>query len=636
MVTLRKQINRRGQSLLIVLPLILLIAFLLGIYVTQLTRHIDFVGRNVDSAAARTMAESGIQYALHQFRYGDWLSRQKPFSYQSVEIDGRGSFEVVIQEDPKDEQIIVRSVGKDGMSGREKTVTVGVYDPTSFLRHVIGVTNYDPDKSCVQHMAVSAFGSGGVASVGLLQELFTVGRDCAIQLLAHTDPLFAGVEPGSDLMADNDGNLLSRTDELPVRKGTYHINYATGCVSFAEADAGRPVRVRYDYLRRIPGRPGPFIIPLPFAPVKEGSEHVAGMRKSNGNPVAAGYYCADYANGTLAFSEGDAGAVVAARHSFLGTRITGAVRVNGDVELHNTCLLFLSRSKGENISASGRVVVSPGSKVTVWDESRHYADAHTSITQGLIKEKTAEFCAPNIDTGYFRRLTKEASTGRMVYIDNPGDIEFVDLVDKAVSNSARSPHEQPFNWNDYLERLYLDWEQAYGTNWRNGTYSPPGKLIDLASISRIAEKGQGVVVFAEGNIILRGQASDDCHVAIISGRNIYLENSVPAIANSSLLLIAEGNICINLTRVQPRLLSSRAISLYINCVAYAKRGTIGVIAGNQTKNRAAMQGVFCSNRFYPNDAWAKAFLDLEWTHDPAFCRPSRLPRELIRVLNKIE
>jgi len=619
-----------GQSLILVLLLLSLAASLLAVFLCYLAAHLHFAARTIGGAAARSLAESGVEYALHQLKYGDWLAKEKPLRFKSPEIGGTGVFELLIEEVDGGSTLKIQALGRDSFSGVKKTVTVTVANPMALTGFLLSVLNLDYELEELQRSPVSVFGSDGVAATGVIQELHTIPTYSTVSLLASTDPLFAGVLQGSDYVTDDSGVPLSRTDKLPPGPGKYSIDYATGIVQFSASDAGRPVCIIYDYLRRIPPPPGPHLVSLPYVPIREGSDTVPAMLRIADSPSGKkGVYQPDYRAGVLRFSEQDGGAIISPRYSYLGTRMTGAVRVNGNVELQNTNLFYLFGSKRQQFSASGRISYGPLCNLTIWDESGPSANARPqSEGNGLLVERAAEFRMPPIDTDRLRRRAKLEREGG-VYFDNRSDVEFEDLrPEDASTNSGeiRSEREE-LDWEAYMKRLYHDWSVSGSDNWRGGVYSPPGVTVDLSSVPQVGQR----MIFAEGNILLKGTLAEDQQLIVVSCQNIYIEDNIGRSPSSSLTLIAEGNVCVNLSKLQPQLSAGRPLTLYMNCIVFARRGTLGVIPGGTANNRAIMHGAFFVNRLYPNEQWAKAFASIDWIYDPSFSNPPKLPAGLLII-----
>lgn len=625
----RKILSDSGQSLILALFFLAIIMMLVAIFVRCVGYGCNFTESSLDRTSARYMAESGIEYSLYQLRYGDWLSKEKPFIFKSPEIGDIGSFDLEVDESSFGSQILIRSTGIDSYSNSKTTVTVTVGNPYAITGYLLSVLNYNSEINMYEP-SCTVFGSDGVAAVGLSQEMIVIPLYRSLSVKARSDVFFGGIAPGTDYVIDDSGLSITRTGNIPPHPGSYNIDYANGIITFSEADAGRHVSVFYDYLRRV-SMTSPCGISLPYESIREGSDMVFGMKRVPVYPTEKGCYMPLYDRGALAFSETNKGALLNVKYSFLGTRMAGPVRVNGDVEWRNTNLLYLFSSKNQKFCASGRVLLGSRGRLIVHCEDDGFGGKSSDFKDRVL-EHVPTVSPPSVNFSRLRSQSK-SKNGSVVYVDNYGDCEFKDIVsnkmnisDEIVGNSGVY-----IDWNKYNDELYHDWEVMGSERWKGGVYSPPGKVINLSSFTSSSGRGDRGLVFLEGNAIIRGSLPEGQRLTIVSARNIYIEESIGGSKSASLTLIADGNICLNVTRMQPRLTGGGPLSFYINCVAYARRGAIAVIPGGGSNNRLIMHGAFSMNHIFPNEEWAKSFDSIDWVYDPSFCGPKKLPVELIGI-----
>jgi hypothetical protein len=163
------------------------------------------------------------------------------------------------------------------------------------------------------------------------------------------------------------------------------------------------------------------------------------------------------------------------------------------------------------------------------------------------------------------------------------------------------------------------------------------------------------VIYAEGNLRLRGVVRAGQRWTVVSGGTIYLEGSVwPADETAALALLARDHVCVNTTllgnwetglrsrgnretggldrEARPPFLISQwpnfPVSFYLHALVWAERGSLAAIPSGRGGREAVLRGALAENEVWPEACWAEAFDSIEWLYDPTFLDAARRPLHL--------
>jgi len=274
-VLLHRTHHRAGQTALLALFVLLIIAFAGVTLVAILMGSMHHTELAHERVQAQCLAEMGIDHALEQLNGGDWLQEDRPIRYASEKIPDVGSFEVEVADVPGRAEMRIIATGREA-SGRRAQVTVRVAKPTELTRHIRNVYNYDYARDRLDKRAIVEFGTGGVGASGIVEELVTIPASGKVTLACVSDPAFGGLVPGSESVTTWFGERYRRREIGRAGRDEYVVDYLRAQLIFSPFDAGQKLSVFYDYLRRVPRPPGPYVFQLPYTPARDGSEIVCG------------------------------------------------------------------------------------------------------------------------------------------------------------------------------------------------------------------------------------------------------------------------------------------------------------------------------------------------------------------------
>jgi hypothetical protein len=636
-------VPRAGQALLLCLLLLLFVAGLSAVVVKVAREHVSFTTTMRDRAQSRLLCEAGIEYALLQLDRGEWLGKlQKanrithlgavPAGRSDKGSPSRGRFEVVVERCRREEPAapaedkllaempppLLRITATGIVDGQQCTRTTYASDPTDLWSCALNVYQVDWGQPAHRRAAVTSVGDTGTES--LVQELRTIPGSGRLALGARSDPIFAGIDPGtvSVLCREAEGLRALWRAEAQVEDrepGRYRLDGAAGVLDFAPGERGKTVVIRYDYLRRVPKSPGPFVFVVPYTPMVPNTEALwdaAGrrLRRDAVRPRLQGHYGLDEERGEFFFTEHDTWIPVRTPYAFQGTRFTGPVRVNGDLEWSGRNLLYLCAAENETVAVTGTHRYRPGAQVFVTHEEGQTIAAADRPSAHVL-EGAPWHWPPPLSLAFYRELTDRRLGGDGLYLNNPG-------------------HRQ-----DPAEAV-REWARESSRNWRGGVYSPPGAELDLATMELPANG----VVFAEGNVNVRGIPAAGTRLTIVSGGTIYVESSVgPPVPvagqaeGGSLALIAAQHVCVNTTQFPSR--AAGGVEAHLHALVWARGGTFGAVAAptgpgqHGQRNRLLVRGSVSVNIAYPADRWARAFTSVEFMHDWSLRSPTRRPPWLV-------
>lgn len=613
----------RGQSLILVLAILLVIPLLGLMFLRLVVGDIDFVTRREGMVTADLLAQSGMEYALFMLNHGDWLDRPRPFRYDGVV--GSGRFRVTVSGDRSSNVLTVVSEGMGQCRGKCR-YTAQVSNPANMTGFAMCVGNHDVQAGRPKP-AVVQIGSEGVAANSVTQEVLRIPDSGAVMVGGGRDPHFGGVVVGSDYVIDENGSALTRDSVGPVSAGHYVISYADGRIVFSASDQGRCVYVIYDYLRTVPLPPSQLVVKLADDPVRELSERVHDcngrqFQHSSIFPDTQGGYFIDYDRASLRLSGFDAGASLRTTFSLLGTRISGPVHVNGDIEWCHLNRLYMIEGRDDVISVTGEFRYAPGSRVQIMTEKHSVTDVRAAnLMPRSYRDAAPSVPIPLVGLAWLRRQADPARGGDGLYIDNSQDVE------REVIGPTGSGDRT--NWAG--QALYREWQGTEGRYWENGVFHAPGRMLDLTSLAE--EEARNGLIFAEGNLRLKGRVPAGRRLTIVSANNIYIEGSIwSSEPDSSVAIVAERSICINLSELDPVGAEGVSLGMYVNAAVVARTGTLAVIPGGATNSELLFNGAIYMNEVYPNIEWAKAFASITYLYDPGLRRSGTSPRFLASLL----
>jgi len=606
--------------LIIALLAILLLAVVAAVFVRLVAGNIDFSGRQAAVLSAEHLARSGLDYAAHQLGCGDWLDRPRPFAL--VRNLGRGRIDIRVS-DFNSRMLKVQSTGFDETGVRRK-LCMFVGRPDVMTDHVLCVLNFDITNGRYRTGSIVRIGSGDTGVSSISEELHIVPEDGIVKSEAPHDRYYAGLVPGTTCVIDDSGAELDIEGLQPEGPGHYSVDLASGTFVFHRSDAGRRICLFYDYFRRVPLAPNPYAVVLPNAPVKPNSERVwdangVHFRRSYVFPSVQANYFVDYQRGVVRVSEFDSGRAIRVAYSLLGSRHTGPIHVNGDLEWCNRNACFLFERRGDKVSASGRFRYAPGATVSIWTENTHIQDARfVKEAASVYRQGQALLEPPLFNLDWLRRQADPGRGGSGWYFDNLGDVEKL-AVGESVSHAQ------------YESALFDAWQSRQGMHWSAGEFDPPGVVIDLAELPP-GEPDNGLI-FAEGNLRVRGRIPEGRRLTLVSANNIYIDGNIwRKDDRSALALIAEKNICINVSGTAANRMAEVGTEFYVNALLCARRGTLAVIPGSARHRRAIIFGAVCINTAYNDREWGKAFSSTDFVFDPSFRSCRTRPPYLATVL----
>lgn len=599
--------NRSGQSTIISLFVLLIVAFVGVLLVATLMGSMRETELTQERLQARCLAEMGIAYALEQLNRGNWLQEERPLRFASDDIREAGMFEVEVTDVPGRAEMRIAATGREE-SGRRAQVSAVVTNPTELTRHVRNVYNYDYARDRFDKRAMVEFGTDGVGASGIVQELVTVPESGKVTLACVSDPAFGGLVPESESITNWFGQPYRRREATSLGKKEYAVDYFRAKLIFSPLNVGQKLSVFYDYFRRVPRPPGPYMFQLPYTPARDGSETVSGPAgrsffRDRVFPQLQDHYFFEPGTGTLRFSEHNTAQPLVTNYHFLGCRISGSVRINGSVRWGNRNLLYLFRSRGDRIAVTGMYEYMPGAKVSLIADTGQEMDPLLSAT-GFYVHKVGPMPPVPLPLKAYRKRADPEIGGDGLYIDNPED-------------------RQDF------ESLAAEWQAGAGGAWHGATYEPPGQEIDLGRI-QLPNNG---VIYGEGNLCIRGRLPKGARLTVVSARTVYIEGSIEKLdPRSTLALLADEHVCINAARMRPNI-SKAKLQLYVAALIYARRGSFAVVPGGGHNNELIVYGAINENRPYPNAQWAKAFSAIEHVYDAADRDPARRPPHLVALMS---
>lgn len=600
--------------------MLVLLAIVAAVLVTSASRHIDFAGRLEQRLSAENLARSGLDYAAYQFSCCDWLGKDRPFEFDRKL--GKGEFRLRIV-DADDKTLRIESTGID-KRGSVCKLRMLMSKPNVMTDYLLCVLNYDSMNSRLMDGALCEIGSGNMAASSMTEELHTIPEGGIIASDGHSDPYYAGIVPGSTYVVDDIGIEFHLDGLRPSTSTHYSVDPRTGVFVFHELDKNKRVSIYYDYFRKVPVSPNPFVVNLPYAPLRHGSEHVW---NADGTPfwislvapVVQANYLVDPERGAVQVSEFDSGRPIRVAYAYLGSRFTGPVHVNGDIVWHHTNRCFMFENRGDKFAASGRFRYEPGATVSLWTEKKRVQDVRSNQdAAALYKENDSVIEPPRFDLNWIRKQANPGMGGSGWYYDNSSDIEC-----KKTGDMITVPLSD--------QEVLHDWQEKHSSYWVNSVYEPPGKEIDLSQLP--PDEPHNGLIFAEGNLIVHGKVPPGRRLTLVSANNIYIDGSIwQKNRGSSIALLAEKNICMNLSKMDSLAASQGPQrELYINALLCARNGTLGVIPGLHDY-AAIVYGALSINTLYSHDEWGKAFSSIDFVFDPAFKSSNTRPPYLSTVL----
>jgi len=642
-------VPRTGQALVLSLLLLLFVVGLSAVVVKVARDHVSFTTTMRDRAQSRLLCDAGVEYALHQLDRGDWLGKlqkanrlthaaEVPAGQGDKGSPSRGRFRLVVERCGWDAPSpapgkplaempppLLRITSTGFVRGQQYTRATYASDPTDLWLYALNVYQVDWARDIRRRDAVTDLGDTGAES--LIQELRTVPGGGRLALGARSEPVFAGVDPATVsvlLRGRDDLRALRRAEAEGSRQGEYRLDGAAGTIDFSPKDAGKTVQIRYDYFRRIPKSPGPFAFSVPYTPMVPNTEAVwdasgRPLVREAVRPRLQGHYGLDEARGRFFFTEHDTWIPVRTPHAFRGTRFTGPVRVNGDVEWSGRNLLYLC--EGETVAAAGRHriqgIAEGGTGQATCPTEVFIVDERGATS--VLRSPSAHFLEgapwhwpPPLSVAFYRGLTDRRLGGDGLYLDNSGQ--------------RQDPAE-----------AVREWTRESSRNWHGHVYDPPGIELDL---NRREPPANGVV-FAEGNVRVRGIQASGTQLTVVSGGSIYVESSVgPPVPvagqaeGGSLALIAAEHVCVNTTKLA-RPIAGTGSNAYLRALVWAREGTFAAVAmsggpgQHSRRNRLLVQGAVSVNVSFPAEHWAAAFTSVEYMHDPSLRSPTRRPPWLV-------
>jgi hypothetical protein len=666
-----------GQALLLALLLLLVVAALAGVMLRVVAGHRDEMEIVRERGQALYLAESGWQYALQQLNFrlaensdeseeSDWLRRDLPIEEEvSVSQEGNSRFRVKVERVPLPEQATwaqehkvaffpLLKVTVTGFYRQQRhTLTTFVSDPTDLTTYLWNVTHFDFTRQTFDASALVEFGSEGMGVNGVIEQVATIPASGQVFAAGRADPIFAGVIPGSEYIRGGDGEVFQRTatgsgfavvgfggDKSPepktqnLKPGEYVVDYLSGTFTFSPDDVGKTVVIFHDYFRRVPLPPGPFTVLLPYPVVQEGSEAVYNLfgqrfRQDPVRPRLPNHFSMDHPRAQLFFSEHNAAQPLKVEYAFWGSRLTGPLHINGSVKWHERCLLYLPQTAGNRESEKrgngdlpDSVVPQSGTLLRFPDSSAvtvtgHYAYAplsHVFLTMAdgrtvnlrthsspFYRDKAPFHLPPFLNLAFYRRLADRERGGDGLYLNNPEDKQDPTLVQ-------------------------AEWQGDRDAHWRGSLYDPPGAAVDIS-----AARAPNGLIFAEGNVKVRGTLPEGQRLTIVSGGIIYVEGNLSrATGSGALALLAQDHVCLNATKF-PVTGASVSPDAYVQALVFARRGALAVIPPRTSlktparRNQLVFVGAVTENFHYPNEQWARAFGSVEWIYDGALSDPLHRP-----------
>lgn len=584
----------------------------------------DFAGKRSDMISSAYLARAGLDFAIHQITNGDWIGRDKPIHL--IHDLGDGQVDLLVS-DFDDQSLIITCTGRC-QSGFKKRLSCLVSKPDPAIDHIYCVLNLDEQGHPAERSIVDV-GSGYTGVSSVTEDLHFIPKDGTLQLRATGDRSFAGVIPGTTFVMDDEGRQMHIDAGYPSGSGRYALDPASGRLVFDTSDNGRPVCIFYDYARTITRTGSSHGLLLPNAPIRERSERMSDINgtqftPSYGLPAVSGQYAIDYQSGAVSTSYYDQGKVTRVSYTSLGSRFTGSILVNGDIQWHSRNQCFLFTSCGDKIEVSGRFRYAPGGCVSVGTETTYAQDVRMEkSTKSIYLEQQRATLRPSYNMDWVRRQADPERGGSGWYFANTPDVE--DLGNKDAT--TRDVKQQA---------LHNLWQSGHGNYWRDGQFAPPGILLDLSKLP--PDEPRNGLVFADGNVRVRGRIPKSRRLTIVSENNIYIEGSIwRDDEESSLALIAGNSICINLTSGAPDTALQAVPEFYVNALLWAQHGTIGVIPGAAPNRCAIIFGAMCMNTAYSNVEWGKAFLNASFVYDRSLRNPALSPpylATLVRVEGK--
>lgn len=599
----------------------ILFLVLIGAAITQLViHHVGFAGDQAERLRAEYLARSGLDYAAHEISCGNWLGVTRPFPIER-NLDG-GKISIQVSDGAKN-TLKVECTGTDN-TGTKRKMCMYMSKPDAIENYALCVLNFDTSANKPKSDVKVEIGSGNTATSSVTEDLHTIPQDGMVVTRATGDGGFAGIVPGTTYVVDDHGRQFHIEAYRPSASGRYAIDMRSGTFLFHPSDEGRRVAIFHDYFRVVgTGRNGSAFT-LPNAPLKADSERIWSsdgilFTRIAEPPAIQMNYNMNYPTGTVIVSYYDIGKIVRASYSFLGSRITGPIHVNGDIEWSNTNQCFLFKDDGDMITASGKFRYATGGSVSIGTEEKYIENVDGSEdAKKIYCEKQAVVDPPLYNLNWIRKQADTRRGGSGWRIDNSGETESFKL--------AGVPTEEK-----YQQALFSAWQSREGAYWSSDKFEPPGTQINLSKLPT-GEPENGLI-FAEGNVRVSGRIPDGRRITIVSAKNIYIEGSIwKDDDSSSLALIAERNICINLTGMSPVAIGMPGSEFYINALLWARRGTIGVIPGSIPDRSATIVGALSMNEAYSNDEWGKAFVNISTVFDRTLKYPENTPPYLSTVL----
>ena len=599
--------ERTGQAAVLALFVLLIVAFALVVLTATLMGSMRRTELHQERLQAQYLAEMGIEYALEQLNHGDWLQQERPIRFASEQIPEAGNFQVEVTDVPGTAELCIVSVGREE-SGRQAQISVRTANPTELTRHIRNVYNYDYAKDKFDEDAVVEFGTHGVGVNGIVQELVTVPPSGKVTLACVSDPAFGGLIPNSESITTWFGERYRRREILPPAQDEYVVDYFRAKLTFSPVNAGDKLLVFYDYLRRVPRPPGPYVFQLPYTPARDRSELVLGpdgqsFFRDRVFPQLQDHYFFEPDTGALRFSEHNTAQPLVTNYHFLGTRMTGSIRVNGSVRWGNRNLVYLFRSRGDQVEVSGTYQYRPGAKVSLVADTGREIDPLQAASECYVHKAEPAPLVPLALNAYGKLADRERG-GDGLYICNPKD-------------------RQDF------PSLAAEWQAGVGGAWQGDTYEPPGEEIDLGD-TRLPRNG---VIYGEGNLRIEGRLPEATQLTVVSAGTIYIEGDLQkSDPCSTVALLADQHVCINAARMR-RKTSLAKLQLYVAALIYARRGSFAVVPGGGDNNELIVYGAINENRAYPNAEWARAFGAIEHVYDAALRDRTRRPPDLVVPLS---
>lgn len=616
--TAKRQGTESAQALLLCLLLLTVIGGLLAVMLHEVRGVLDATDVEQAQLQARYAAESALEFALVELNRREWKPDESEWTLDSRQRQVHGyettDFHFLVRAErlptPRTSGVgalaptPIWQLTATGVCRRiEYKLRVQASDPLDLTRCLWNVTSFDFSAQRFND-ATANFGNDGAAVPGAIEQVATIPDSGELPLASIADRYFGGVRPGTVSVQTANGVILS-----PGSQGSgYSVNYAAGTIAFPKSMAGQSVVIFHDYYHRVPLPPGPFQLALPYVKVQPGSEVVRDVQgfifsEELVRPRMQNHFSLIPDLGLLFTTEHEASRPLQVDYAFYGNRTTGPIHVNGNVGWHERNLLYLLEQRSDAIEVTGSFDSEPTSKTFVITEGKAVNVAQEGSPS---YREHADYHLPvPVDWHFYRRRADPERGGNGRYVPNAD--------------------ERPD-----LNEAIAEWKHESSRHWRGVRYEPPGERVDLTD-----EPSVNGLIFADGNLRLRGRLRPGSKMTIVSAGSIYLEDEMDLAADTSLALIARGHVCVNTTQWNDDFALHN-----VHALIYAVRGTFGVVPkpyatpAGARHNQLRFVGAITENWHHDTGEWARAFGALEWRFDPRYRNPEFRPPLLAGFLLK--